>query len=210
MLSAAFWPCPPGFKYCDKTLGTIISALVPYVFTAAAMIALLFLVMGGLRYMLARGDPKAAEAARSTATNAVIGLLIILFAATIYFLVAQMFKIEIFGAFPLVKPAYAAGEVDICKQVKLGNVPICEAFPSLGYFFTRVVLVALVVAGVVFLAMTVWGGFQYLNAGGDPKIANAARQTLTNAGIGLLIIIFSFFIIEVLTHVAGIKSIFSP
>src|SRR4030066_1109042 len=201
MLSSTFWPCPTGFKYCDATLGTIISDLVPFIFTVAALTAFLFLLWGGLRYMLARGDPKAVDAARSTVTNAIIGLLIILFSATIYFIVAQMFKIEIFALPSLVTPAYASnGFVDIGCAVKLGGVCIREAFPSLGVLFTRIALTALILAGVVFLAMMVWGGLRYINAGGDPKAADSARQTLTNAGIGLLIFVFSFFIIEVATH----------
>ncbi|OGY21509.1 MAG: hypothetical protein A2126_04220 [Candidatus Woykebacteria bacterium GWB1_45_5] len=202
--------CPAGFKFCDSTIGTILTALLTPVFTIAAMVAFLFLLWGGLRYMLARGDPKAVDAARSTVTNAIIGLLIILFAATIFYIVGQTFKLWIFTPLSLVPTAYAADGVNIGCTVNLGGVDLCKAFPNLGSLFTRIAYMALILAGVVFLAMIIWGGFRYINAGGDPKSAADARQTLTNAGIGLLIIVFSFFIIEVATHLAGVKSIFSP
>ena len=68
-----------------NTVGEIISKLLPYIFTIAGMVALVFLIWGGIRYMTARGDPKAADAARNTITSAVVGLLIIVFIAAIMF-----------------------------------------------------------------------------------------------------------------------------
>ena len=197
-------------QLCDKfpTLGDVISKLLPSVFAVAAMLAVLFLISGGLRYMLSRGDPKAVEAAKGTITSAVIGLLVILFSATIFFIIASAFKIEVFGSAPFVPSAYAADEVNIGCTLKLGGQCISEAFPTVGSLFTRIIQLALFVAGLVFFAMIAWGGFRYLNAGGDPKAAGSARQTLTNAGIGLLIVAVSLFIIEIATNLAKIGSIF--
>jgi len=200
--------CPANFKYCDATVGKILSDLLPPVFVLAAMLALLFLILGGIRYMLSRGDPKAVDAARNTVTNAVVGLLIVLLSATIFFIISAVFKIKVFG-FQFSPAVYATGGVDIGKYVDLGGgVTIGSAFQNFGELFTNIVRVALFAAGLVFFAMTVWGGFRYLNAGGDPKEADSARRTLTNAGIGLLIVVVSFAIIEILTHMAGRGGIF--
>lgn len=196
---------PLGGKF--GTVGEIISALLTPIFALAAMLALLFLIWGGIRYMMSRGDPKAVDAARSTITSAVIGLLIVLLSATIFFIISTVFKIKIFGfeSFPTV---YAQGGVDIGQTVNLGTGPIGAAFKNFGELFTNIVRLALFTAGLVFFAMITWGGFRYLNAGGDPKGADAARQTLTNAGIGLLIVVVSFIIIEIITKLAGKGGIF--
>ena len=45
------------------------------------------LVWGGIRYMLARGDEKATQAARGVLTNAVTGLLIVISAFAIITLI---------------------------------------------------------------------------------------------------------------------------
>ena len=68
-----------------------------------------------------------------------------------------------------------------------------------------------ITAALIFFFMLIWGGFRYMSAGGDPKNADAARQTLTNATVGLLIVVASFVIIEVVTRVTktGVN-IFNP
>lgn len=190
-----------------ESVGALITALVPSIFSIAAMLALLFLIWGGIRYMTARGDPKAMDAARGTITSAIIGLIIVLLAGVIYTLIAAVFKIDIFAT--LVPAAYAQSEPkDIGCVLKLGGECISTVFPSFGALFTNIVIFALAAAALIFFVMLLWGGFRYLNAGGDPKNAEAARQTLTSAAVGLLIVVVSLVIIEVITRIAGVGSIF--
>ena len=203
--------CNP-FTLPFNTVGGIFSALLPFIFTLAGMVALVFLIWGGIRYMTARGDPKATDAARSTITSAVVGLLVILFAAAIMFIVGSTFNILPFSFLSPVQPAYAQG-FDIGTAVRLdffgsGSQGIRAAFANPGVFFTAIVRIAVVLSATIFIAMMVWGGIRYVNAGGDPKSAGEARQTLTNALIGLLIVVVSFVIIEIVTRVAGTGSIF--
>jgi hypothetical protein len=188
-----------------QSVGQIISELLPYVYTLAAMLALLFLVWGGFRYMTARGDSKAVEAARSIIYNSVIGVGIILAAGVIYFLASLVFQIEIFS---LATPVHAQETVDIGCTVKLaGGRCISEVFPSLGVFFTAIMRFALGAAAAVFFIMLMFGGFRYLTAGGEPKAAEGARGTITNAAVGLLLVLLAFVIIELITNVAGVDPI---
>lgn len=196
---------PLAGRFTDYSLGGIIKELLPFIFGLAAMISLLFLLWGAIRYMIARGDPKALDAAKATITSAIIGLLIIIFSAALSFFVGNVFKINIFTSIPLVEPAFAQ-EVDIgCTLRLVGNVCISGAFPTVGSFFTNVVRAVLAFTALLFLLMTVWGGFNFLNAGGDPKAADAARSTITNAVIGLLIVLVSFAIIEIITRIIGVS-----
>lgn len=78
------------FSLPFSSVGEVFSTLLPTIFTIAGMLALIFLIWGGIRYMTARGDPKAADAARATITSAVVGLLIILFVAAIMLLAASI------------------------------------------------------------------------------------------------------------------------
>lgn len=59
------------------SLGSIISAVVPYLFGIAGFLLLLYLIFGGFSYMMSGGDPKAAESAKQRITNAIIGFVII-------------------------------------------------------------------------------------------------------------------------------------
>lgn len=60
-----------------NTLGGIVSVIIPYLFGAAGLLLLLYLIWGGFGYMLSQGDPKAAESAKQKITNALIGFIII-------------------------------------------------------------------------------------------------------------------------------------
>ena len=52
----------------------------------------------------------------------------------------------------------------------------------------------LVIGGVVFIFMLLWGGLEWMTAGGDKGKIESARQRVSNAIIGV-VILFSFFAI---------------
>jgi hypothetical protein len=114
-------------------------------------------------------------------------------------LIEIVFRINVIGS--LASPAYA--QVDIGKQFLFGGKSVNEVFPDLGTFLGGVVSVAIGLAGVVFFVMLVWGGIRYISARGDEKAVADARGTLTNAVIGLLIVIASFAIIKIIAVATG-------
>ena|SRR3989344_5944097 len=74
-----------------KDVGTLISDIFKtYIFYAAGIGLLIYLILGGFQLMLSRGDPKAIEGAKGKITNALIGFVIVIIA---YFLVKLMAKI---------------------------------------------------------------------------------------------------------------------
>ena len=83
--------CPPDdqfYKLCQTLNGTgkigpIIGFVVNVLFTVAIIIALVFLIWGGLKWVLSGGDKSKVQAARETIIAALIGL-VVTFAA--YFL----------------------------------------------------------------------------------------------------------------------------
>ena len=74
--------------------GVLISNIIPYIFSAAAIALLFYLIIGGFQLMTSKGDPKAAQAAQAKITNAVIGFVIIIFAYFIVQLLGQIFGIQ--------------------------------------------------------------------------------------------------------------------
>jgi hypothetical protein len=59
-------------------------------------------------------------------------------------------------------------------------------------------------AGIAALAMLIVGGFRYLSSGGDPKAAAAARNTMTYAFIGILLLIGTWLILKILENITGV------
>ena len=78
-------------------IGGLIGAILPYIFYAAGIALLIYLVFGGFQLMTSRGDPKAIQSAQGKITNALIGFVIVVVAFVLVRLLGQMFNIEQFG-----------------------------------------------------------------------------------------------------------------
>jgi hypothetical protein len=78
-------------------VGGIISAILPYIFGAASLLLLVYLVTAGLGMMLSRGDPKAMQSAQAKITNALIGFVIVFFAFALVVIIGRVFGINVFG-----------------------------------------------------------------------------------------------------------------
>ncbi len=84
-------------KFVGAKIGEIISRLLPYFFTAAGILLLLYLLYGGISLMLSGGDPKAIQSARSKITGALIGFVIVFSAYWLVQIIGKMMGIEVFG-----------------------------------------------------------------------------------------------------------------
>ena len=60
--------------------GGIISYILNYIIPIAGLILLIFLIIGGFKFMTSAGDPKAAQSAKGTITTALVGFIIIFLA----------------------------------------------------------------------------------------------------------------------------------
>ena len=87
------------FGGASTTIGEFItkSGILTYVFGAAAILLLVYLVIAGLGMMLSRGDPKAMQAAQGKITNALIGFIIVFFAFALVALFGKILGIAVFG-----------------------------------------------------------------------------------------------------------------
>ena len=65
----------------------------------------------------------------------------------------------------------------------------------------KVVSIILLVAGIIAFLYLLYGGIQYMTAGGDAEKATAARTTILNSVIGVVIIVIAY---AVVTYVVGI------
>lgn len=63
----------------------------------------------------------------------------------------------------------------------------------------------IIAGGYVSLYFIIWSGFKYITAAGDPQKVTAAKNTITNAVIGLIIVLASVAIVR--TIQAGIGGI---
>jgi cytochrome bd-type quinol oxidase subunit 2 len=78
---------------------------------------------------------------------------------------------------------------------------------SLATLFTNILGVIVALAGVVLFIMFVVSGFSFLFSAGDPKKLEQARGTLTNAIVGLVVIVAAYLILKLIGLVSGYPDI---
>lgn len=77
--------------------------------------------------------------------------------------------------------------------------------PNLGNIVGNLFILATFVAALFFFIQVVMGGISWINAGGDPKALDSARGRITNAVIGIILVIAAFVITLILTTALGIN-----
>ena len=92
-----------------------------------------------------------------------------------------------------------------CLQGNKGNeVATLSCIPAI---FSNIVTALLMFVGTFALFLFIFAGFKFMNAGGDPKKLEGARHTLVYGILGLLLVLFSFLIINIISIVTGVECI---
>ncbi|MCX6811223.1 MAG: pilin [Candidatus Berkelbacteria bacterium] len=71
------WSVPNPFDFQNLDLQTVIARLINVAFIAAGLVAVIYLIIGGFRYVTSSGNAEAIEGAKATILNAIIGLIVI-------------------------------------------------------------------------------------------------------------------------------------
>ncbi|MEK7163970.1 MAG: hypothetical protein AAB768_02380 [Patescibacteria group bacterium] len=78
---------------------------------------------------------------------------------------------------------------------------------SLSNLLAEVLLFATIISGLIFFVKLVSAGFAYLTSTGDTNKIQAATKEITNSTIGLIIVISTFFLAQIIEVVLGIDII---
>jgi len=78
-------------------IGKLMSNALALLFFFAGILAFVFILIGGIQWITAGGDAKAASAARDRITAAVVGLLVVVAAFAVTLILGQVFGIDIFN-----------------------------------------------------------------------------------------------------------------
>ncbi len=88
----------PAKKFPNETfLGPTVKDLYNIAIFFAFIIAFILIIWGGIKLITASGDPKAVEAGRKTITFAIVGLILIIAAYFIVFIVQKITGLVVVG-----------------------------------------------------------------------------------------------------------------
>lgn len=97
--------------------------------------------------------------------------------------------------------------VNIGQDTPWGLKSLGDTFPSLSTLVTLLLQNALVIAGLILLALLIFGGFTFIMGAGsnDPKKTQQATGILTNVLIGFAIVFTAYFIIQIIEVLTGLN-----
>jgi uncharacterized membrane protein YuzA (DUF378 family) len=84
------------------------------------------------------------------------------------------------------------------------NVATIKGFEGL---FENIVTVIIGLAGISFFVMFIMGGFKFITSGGNPKGLEGARNTLTYAILGLVLLALAYLFLTLVAGFTGVRSI---
>ena len=78
-----------------STLADALALIINIALGIGISLTVIFLILGGIQYMTAKGDQKATQAARDSLTNAVIGFIVVVGAFTIKNVLANILNVSV-------------------------------------------------------------------------------------------------------------------
>jgi len=90
----------------------------------------------------------------------------------------------------------------------IGNISIevPAAYSSdVGDIFNKVLGFVLVIAGILVFAYLIWGGVEWITSGGDSGKTEKARNKITGAIVGLVILVSAYAIFKLVLELLGLS-----
>lgn len=109
------------------------------------------------------------------------------------FILFSFFTLYLNFHIPQVSAVYLGG------QYGFGNIN------SVGEGFSRLVTPGFAIATTIVAFSLIFGGFKYLTSGGDKEQVESAKNLITHAIIGFILLIFMFLVLKFLPEYFGLE-----
>lgn len=129
--------------------------------------------------------------------------------------IRRIFSLAVVWGIALLLPTITSAQTRTFKPAAPGQPPEVVTAPGqtipdvatlkgLETIFFNVASVALGLAGIALFIMLIVGGFKYLTAGADRDKPQAARNALTYAFMGFIVVIAAFLILRFISEFTGV------
>jgi TRAP-type C4-dicarboxylate transport system permease small subunit len=106
------------------------------------------------------------------------------------------------------KPVYAA-PVDLGQPIwgigKYQQGADTQTGSLLTDFLSSIITTLTVVASLAFAIYFIIGGLKWITSGGDKTKAEEAKTQMTQAAIGLIVVVVAYFIIGIISNILGLN-----
>ncbi|HVU59862.1 MAG TPA: pilin [Candidatus Saccharimonadales bacterium] len=160
----------------------ILLAVVDDLLRIAGLVAVVFVLMAGVKYIMSQGSPDGVSRAQSSLLNALIGLAVALVAIQFVSFLGNRIGGNAVGS------ANSTG-------IDIGSLPNPGGVGS-GAIIARILQIVFAVVGSLAFLFLVLGGFNYVSSQGDAQKAAKAKGTIVYALVGLVVAILAQSIVS--------------
>ncbi|NCO12481.1 MAG: hypothetical protein COZ34_03280 [Candidatus Pacebacteria bacterium CG_4_10_14_3_um_filter_34_15] len=178
-----------------------------------AVMVLIYFLWGSIEWITAGADTAIVEKARNRITQAMIGLFVLIGSFVIIEFVSHLFFGDEFSILNLefIAPAPAeeaslekfdffAPPVAYAVELNIGDTAAGRNLPGtadynsadgeagFGKLLSKVLNIVLVIGALIVFMYLIWGGVEWITAGGDATKTEAARNKITQSMIGLIVL----------------------
>lgn len=93
----------------------------------------------------------------------------------------------------------------LAQSEELGALAPNPGLTSFGMLITAIVKNSFVLAGIISFILLIFGGFNVIVAAGDAKKAQQGKAAITGAVTGLLLVLGSFWLVQIIEVITGLK-----
>ncbi len=83
--------------------------------------------------------------------------------------------------------------------------PLSSSFTTVASVINALVVFVIPIASLILLFVLIFGGYSYMMSQGNPEKIKSAQGMITSALIGFALLVFSYFIIKLITTIFGIN-----
>lgn len=111
------------------------------------------------------------------------------------------------SAWILIAGSTPTNNLGFMLRVNESGATVGNTYPSFAAFLNLLVPVAFVFAGIILLFLLIGGGFAIISSGGNAKSVESGKNQIMGAIIGFVIIFASFWIIQIIQAITGVRII---
>jgi len=180
---------------CIQRVGSqLITNVVGVLFGLLGGIMLIAILYAAFKISTSRGDPKAVAEGKETITSIVSGALVVLLSATL---------LQFVGINVLSIPGFPPPVAQDVGRGIAQTLGLREELTTIGGTVGTFLNYAIVIGGLIFFVMILWGGFGILTGAGDPKGQESAKKRISAAAIGFAVLFISFWVMQILQIATG-------
>ena len=87
------------------------------------------------------------------------------------------------------------------------NGPLDSELNSVGDVVNRISSFLIPLAAIILVFVLMWGGYDFITSQGSPEKLKAGKAKITAGIIGFILLVFSYFITNLLATIFGFKGI---